>query len=310
MQKITIIVVVLILLVGCGDSPTESLVATQSEPKATMTMEPELTDAPIPTEVTQVTEAPTAEPLPPEPQRIEFNASDGTNLVGMYYPAKVNPAPIVVLMHWALGDKSDWEMIGMTSWLTNRAEKQGGGLFSRSLGTLPPYQFPEMPDRLSFGVFTFDFRGGGESGPESLKDPSGWVMDAVAAYEKAQNLPGVDPDKVVGIGASIGSDGVVDGCGDICLAALSISPGSYLKLSYEMTVKNLTDEMKRTWCIAADDDPTSALECRAVEGFSERVVIYPQGGHGMMLFDPKLNLDPNLGQVIQEFIFEAFEIAP
>ncbi|MFC2028534.1 alpha/beta hydrolase [Chloroflexota bacterium] len=310
MRNIGLICVIAILLVSCGGSPTEEPQASVSKPtspEASATVKSSLTEPPAATEAVQVTEVPSIEPLPPDPQRIEFTASDGENLVGIYYPAKVNPAPMVVLMHWAGGDQSDWDMIGMTSWLTNRGDFQGGGLFSKVFPSLLPYQFPVLSDELSFAVFTFDFRGFGESGgdPNSVT-PESWILDAVAAYETASKLPGVDSHNVVGVGASIGSDGVVDGCGDRCLGALSLSPGSYLNQSYEMTVKDLKDKMKIVNCIAADDDPTSAIECKSVDGNADRVVIYPQGGHGMMLFDNSLNLDPDLGQVILDFLFEVF----
>lgn len=67
------------------------------------------------------TEPPTAPPTEPpalpqkplsglsaDPQRVEFQAADGKNLVGYYYPSKYADAPIVILMHWAGGDLCDW----------------------------------------------------------------------------------------------------------------------------------------------------------------------------------------------------------
>ena len=60
-------------------------------------------------------------PQPPEPQEITFQASDGQTLRGYYYPAAVNPAPLVVFMHWMGGDMSDWYKIAV--WVHNRGLK-------------------------------------------------------------------------------------------------------------------------------------------------------------------------------------------
>ena len=67
------------------------------------------------------TQPPVIPPLPPEPQEITFQASDGQTLRGYYYPAAVNPAPLVVFMHWMGGDMSDWYKIAV--WVHNRGLK-------------------------------------------------------------------------------------------------------------------------------------------------------------------------------------------
>ncbi|OQX61997.1 MAG: hypothetical protein B5M51_06725 [Anaerolinea sp. 4484_236] len=130
---------------------------TEPPPSPTNTSVPEPTAVP-PTEtpLPEPTQAPTFEPLPPEPQEIDFEAEDGQVLHGRYYPAAVNPAPVLVLMHWARGDMNDWNEIAF--WLQNR------GLAGTSLnaGTAPwltPDWFPPMFEGQSFAVFTFTFRG-------------------------------------------------------------------------------------------------------------------------------------------------------
>ncbi len=183
---------------------------------------PSSTDAPVlstnpPPPATDTPAPPTLPPLPPEPQRIELTSDDGAPLVGMYYPAATNPAPIVVLMHWA------------------------------------------------GGVFIFDFRGYGESGP-SDESSDVLVQDARAAYATALTLPGVDPAQMAGIGASIGSDAVVDGCIEPCLGALSLSPGSYLGVPYADAVTALDDLEKPVWCVAAEDDETAVQTCQSASG--------------------------------------------
>lgn len=64
---------------------------------------------------TEVLEEPA---LPPAPIPQTITASDGTELVGMLYPAATMDAPMVVLMHWAPGDQRDWAAIA--PWLQNR----------------------------------------------------------------------------------------------------------------------------------------------------------------------------------------------
>lgn len=182
-RKISFLALCLLMLISCGPYATE-----EPAPVATETVTP--TDTPEPTPTSTL-------PTPKEPQRIEFSAEDGTPLVGYHYPAAVTNSPIVVLMHWAPGDQQDWTKIHMVDWLT---------------GTNPG-SFASQFLPASYAAFTFDFRGYSESGGQF--NPAGWLMDAKAAYETARSLPGVDPERVVGIGSSIGADAVVDACGDI-----------------------------------------------------------------------------------------------
>ena len=306
MKKTLLGLVIIILVAGCS-SKMEETIAPGSVDQPTELPATNTVSAPVsPTETLIPPTETSLPPLPADPQRIEFLTEDGVNLVGLYYPAAVNPAPMVVLMHWAGGDKNDWVMVGLTDWLNNRKNFQGGGMFSPPKFSLGPYPFPNMPDNFSFGVFAFDFRGYGESDDLDSGLPAGWVLDAKAAYETAGNLPGVDPGMVVGIGASIGSDGVADACDDGCLGALSISPGSYLNINYLEAVTKLTQSGKQAWCVAALDDQESAPTCESVRLFADQVTIYPNGGHGMMLFTPTLSLDPPIGEVILDFLTQSF----
>ena len=308
MKQFIIGLTMMILLTSCGSKMEETLTPGSVDQPTQL---PATTTVDAPLSATDTLNPPTETSLPPlpaDPQRIEFSTEDGVNLVGVYYPAAVNPAPMVVLMHWAGGDKNDWVMVGMTDWLNNRKNFQGGGMFSPPRFSLEPYPFQNMPDNISFGVFIFDFRDYGESDAANSGLPAGWVLDAKAAYETAGNLPGVDPGMVVGIGASIGSDAVVDACDAGCLGALSISPGSYLKINYLEAVTKLTQNGKKAWCLAAQDDQESAPMCESVRGIADQTIIYPSGGHGMMLFNPTHNLTPPIGEVILDFLVDVFEL--
>ena len=282
--------------------PTE----TRVPPSLTPTTEPP-SATPEPPAATAVSPSATGAPrltlLPAEPQRIEFASEDGAMLVGMYYPAAVNPAPVVVLMHWAGGDKNDWVYVGMAAWLQNR-----GLEIPPAPGSMPfdnPYPFTPLPADLSFSVFLFDFRSFGESAPSSLPfSESGplWEADARAAYARAQTLPGIDPAQVVGIGASIGADAVVDACGEVCLGALSLGPGSYLNVPYPEAVSKVDEAGKPVWCVGAEDDAAAAQACRSASGEHYQTQIYAAGGHAMRLFRAENNLQPALDNVIVEFL--------
>ncbi len=249
------------------------------------------------------TATPTLEPLPPDPQRIEFEAEDGTKLVGLYYPAAVNPAPVVVMMHWAGGDKNDWMMLGMAQWLTNRGLPTDMVVFSPEvLAKL----YPPMPEGLSFGAFVFDFRGFGESGgPKNQFLPSGWLMDSKAAVARAKTLPGVDPNRVAAIGGSIGADGAVDGCVDGgCVGAISLSPGSYFNLPYAQAVTALDQQGVPVYCFAAEGDRESAPTCKSAKGDHYTMTLYPGSQHAYGLLVP--GLDPDIGQTILDFFLLVF----
>ena len=256
-KKLSLSVVFLLVLISC--SPTvdegESPIIVQEVIAATDTPQPSATDTP---------------PSSTEPQRIEFNAEDGAALVGYHYPAQVSNSPVVVLMHWAPGDQKDWTNIGMVDWLTHK-----------SLDGFAD-EFPSMP----YAVFTFDFRGYGESGGQF--DPAGWLLDAKAAYKTAMSLPGVDPAKVVGIGSSIGADAVVDACENICKGALSLSPGGYLNIPYKEAVASLSQTENRVviLCMASDGDRESAPACQSASGEFYQSLIYPGSLHGTEFLMP------------------------
>jgi pimeloyl-ACP methyl ester carboxylesterase len=225
-------------------------------------------------------------------------------LVGYYYPAAINPAPVVVLMHWAGGDQTDWLYVGMVAWLQNRGAEIPASPAPKPFDT--PYAFPPLPEGLSFAVFTFDFRGYGESAGTSGRDVH--IQDARAAYAVAASLPGVDPKQVAGIGASIGADGVVDGCSEACIGALSLGPGSWLGMDYPDAVKASDDLSKPVWCVGAEDDAAAAFTCRAASGQHYQTQVYPSGGHAMQLFRAKNNLQPPIETIILDYLRLAFDL--
>ncbi len=245
--------------------------------------------------------------LPPDPQPLEFESGDGTRLSATFYPAASSSAPIVVLMHQFGRDRSQWDDLAL--WLQNRG--QGG------------YEwFPPMPEDLSLAVLTFDFRGHGQSGNAS-PDDAGLLMDAQAALAFAKTLPGVDPNRVLTIGTSIGADGAVDACVNIenaqvsgaqqsqgCIGALSFSPGNYIGVQYQQAANALLAAPHNAvvYCLAAEADGASPATCKAVENERYQAIIFPGGDHGVALLRP--DREPDVGQLVLDFILQSLGLAP
>lgn len=264
----------------------------------------------------------TPSPLPkPRPTRVEFQASDGHALVGYFYPSPLPNAPVVVLMHMWRTTQQEWVRLGTVEWLQNWPTIASG---SEGMPTPAGKSiYPIIPKNIAFNVFTFDFRGHGESGPEidiySLNQEqidqvqTGWLLDAEAAYKKAQTLPGVDPTRVAGIGASLGGAAVVYSCGETCIGALSLSPGEFPYLPYKEAVKVLDDAGKPVWCIAQQKDPFGAEVCQSTSGTHYKSILYPSaesggelGLHGMAMLLPDV-APPDIGQHILDFLLLALE---
>jgi len=311
-------------------------------PPPTDTPEPTPTPAP-PTETPLPTETPTPEVqlsgLSADPQRVEFQAEDGKNLVGYYYPAKYADAPVVVLMHWAGGDQRDWCRIA--PWMQNRLDENPAEMpgCPEPPGPLPhwdPTWFPPMPEDTSYAVFTFDFRDFGES-EAGVGTPSNFGLDGVAAYKTAAEMPRSaayqNSGKVaksalvvgelpltLGIGSSIGADVVSWACYQYnlsldtpkCVGAVSLSPGSYIGNNYAQDVKNLyeSDPLVPVWCLAGEGD-YSANTCRSAEEHLEGMVIYAgTGAHGTLMVDPDELFDPNALIYIQGAAVQVFPPKP
>lgn len=103
---------------------------------------------------------------------VHFQSADGTPLYGWFLPAEGPPKGTVVFMHGNAENISTH--IGSVFWLPAEG----------------------------FNVFLFDYRGFGRSGGKAKL--GGVHLDAAAAIERARTLPGVDPDRLVVFGQSIG----------------------------------------------------------------------------------------------------------
>jgi hypothetical protein len=331
MLRIRWLLILALLLGGCAQAtpavtPTPTPESVAAAPTLAPTALPTVTPAP-PT-ATPETPTPTAPPptataepptpipptatpepppgLPPEPQAVSFTAEDGQELEGVYYPGASGLSPMVVLMHWAGGDLRDWGAIA--PWLQNRGvapPPPTGGM-----PWLDDSWFPPMPEDESYAVFTFTFRGC-EGGCRQF-DREGWLLDAQAAMRTARGLEGVDPQRVVAVGASLGADGAADGCLLLnqefpanCRGAFSLSPGSYLGPVYPEVIADLeaVEPLPLTRCAYAVDDVPSARACQAAEGGRYQAIEYPGDDHGMSLVRP--DADPPILELLIDFVEEA-----
>ncbi len=267
-------------------------------------------------------ETPETSGLPADPQRISFLSGDGvTSLVGYYYPSKYANAPIIILMHWAGGNQRDWCKIA--PWLQNRQD-ENPSLMPDCEETIAAYSlpfpptwwdeswFPPMPEDASYAVFTFDFASYGESETGSGREN---VQDAIGAFTAAAALEGIDSNRIVSAGSSIGADGAPDGCfyhneanGSGCLGAFSWSPGNYLGELYPEIVHNLAQQEPPVpvWCLAGEEDAEAAPTCdMASLDLTENYIYLGKSEHGNMLIAPELtppDVDKNSLELLIDFL--------
>ncbi len=257
------------------------------------------------------TPAPTLPPgPPPEPQEIVFTGGQG-ELRGRYYPAATASAPLVVLMHWVGGDMTDWNEIAV--WLQNRGQQNP----YPNPGTDPWWDstwFPPVPPGRSYAVFIFSFTGC-QPAPEGCQNwiPDVWLADAIAAMQKAAELPDVDPHRMAAIGSSIGADGAIDACDALnqtaqgqatCLGALSLSPGGYLNVEYSDAVLSLVEHNPNAvaWRLHGGDTAYQNLDSAGIPTY--RSIFIPDGGHGNDMLRP--GLAPLPMQLILDFLARVF----
>jgi dienelactone hydrolase len=235
----------------------EAAPETEAEPTAESPAEPSI-ETPTP-----VAEDALAEALPAE--AVTFSTEDGTSIAALYYPPVSGPAPGVLLLHQRGASKEDW-----------------GPLVDRL-----------RADRPDLALMAIDFPGHGESG--GSYSPEATLAAARAALAEFRGYDAVDGDRVVIVGASIGSDAAVDECGEGCIGAVSVSPGGWLGIPYTEALGALREAGDRpVLCIAAENDSPSPETCREGEsaGLSDyRVHLYEGGVHGNGLFFEE-NLSP------------------
>lgn len=305
--------VIVILLSACKLGKTPAVTATSAPPSTDQppaappaeTQPPATVAPPVATQTP--TPLPGNPPLLPEPQEVAFQASDGQELKGYYYPAAVNPAPLVVLMHWVGGNLSDWYEIAV--WLQNRGQKNP---FTNP-GSEPwwdPGWFPPVPDGISYGVFIFSFR---DCAPYQAGCahwfPDIWRFDAQAAMDKAAELEGVDKTRIVTGGSSIGADAAPNSCTYLnqqtpgsCKGSISFSPGNYIGDPYPTVVHTLGQGQPpvAAWCLADENEFGMCESAELAGNTAYRDFMINNGQHGQMLLRP--GLDPLPMQILLDFL--------
>lgn len=269
---------------------------------ATETPEPSATIPPT------ITSTPTNTPiviLDPSPLEIEFTADDGQVLSGIYFPADSNPAPLMILMHWARGGQEEWTEIAF--WLQNRSEFVRTPNYNKSWKSSDWY--PENTSGISLGVFTFTLRECAGGCQNYL--PAEWLLDIQAAIATASGLTGVDRGLIMTAGVSIGADGAIDGCAWLnqsglgeCRGAFVISPGSLLTVPFESAAGDLlqSEPPIPVYCLYGLRDDASVETCSAVP--DAKLVNYGYiENHGFELLQPLQDPDPLI--LLLEFIDEA-----
>ncbi len=293
----------LLLIAACTPSPSQQTSAPATAEVTSTKPPPPITDTPLP--------PPTPTPLNLEPERLEFKTEDGGTVVGYLHPAIVPNAPLIILMHWASGDQTDWTKVGMVQWLQNTPLGGQGGM------PAPAPQasiYPPLPEGTSFNVLTFDFRNFGESDPipQSIDAQDAWFSDVKAVVHTARaELPG--GDQLACLGSSIGADGAALCCfksGAACRGALSLSPGGYLGIPYSLLVLGAYDSgTPYVRCIASEGDVESATPCREAEEVAPpeyyQSIIYPGELHGTMFLFPE-SAPENIGQQLYTWLNASF----
>lgn len=279
------------------DPDQKSLTITVTPPGPTLL--PSLTPTPAPTFTPTVTPVVI---LDPGPIQIDFQTEDGVWLSGNYYPADVNPAPLIVLMHWARGDQSEWDEIA--AWLQGRGMLEPTPDYNRSWKS--SVWFPDRILDKSIGIFTFNFREC--EGVCKAYLPMEWLIDVEAAVDAAVNLQGVDRNQIITAGASIGADGAIYGCswlnrqeGGACRGSFLLSPGSTLTIPFDAIAgKLLNQELPvPVYCLIGLRDDASVETCSDIDGLT--VVDYGYiDNHGFELLQPGVGTDPLI--LLQEFI--------
>ncbi len=323
--KLTVgpLIVISVLAVSGCNRPTDTALPAEQEAEEP-NIAGESAGEPVIEEESETLPESAAPPLAAFPMRIQFTAEDGQELVGHYFAAASNPAPTVILMHWAPGDQRDW--LAIAPWLQNRQEELavteewemaiGIGCDAQQDGPwLDPTWFPPMPEDVSFNVFIFDFRDHCES-HLTMGDQADNTRDAKAAFAEVSLMVTTDADRIVAIGASIGADGAPDGCllhnqdSETCIGAFSLSPGSYLGMEYAEVVRELdsADALPAVpvWCLASEGDTPSLQACESASGDLYQKYLYSGSDHGMMLIAPET--DPNPLVLIQDFLEETLNV--
>jgi hypothetical protein len=284
MKNLAFLLILCLLFAGCS---TPNSLASQSSPLAPQVT---LTSERATTDTARLTATSATVPVGSlDPVELSFPSMDGQMLSGTYYPPAKSNAPVVVLMHQYDMNQHEWDAIAL--WLQNVPNQTPTQDPAQSSPWLDASWFPALPDDFSVGVLTFTFRTCEYGCSKHL--PAEWLLDAQAAMGQAASMPGIDLTAIVPIGTSIGADAAVDACNLSaprsslrCAGAISLSPGSYLEMDYQQTVKELVSLGVPVRCFASEEDAPSAAACSSVSMAGFNATVDPGLAHGIRMVDP------------------------
>jgi dienelactone hydrolase len=205
-----------------------------------------------------------------EGQKVTIKAEDGTDIVGLFYPAAAK-GPAVLLLHDAVSTKKQW--------------------------------LPYVPAFTSEGynVLVVDLRGFGETksgkaGPKSdLPD-----KDIVTEMTWLRQQASVDADAVAVMGARYGANFAIRGCAldELCHAVVALTPSTdFFGITTEDAIKSMTKD-KAVFLIASQFGENGGKTLKALEAdISSQVNLmtrmYGLGfGFGSSMFDDDPTLMP------------------
>jgi pimeloyl-ACP methyl ester carboxylesterase len=202
----------------------------------------------------------TATAMPIPGQNVEIVMADGLKVQGSFYPVTGGgTAPAALLLHQLGENRNQWSVFA-----NSLAEK-------------------------GYNVLAVDMRGHGKTGGKQ-----NWTLaesDSAALMAWLRKQPGVDPARVVIIGASIGGNLALRVCAadPLCHDVIALSPAlNYLGVDSKFAVEKMED--KAVFLVASQLDEASAFAVKALSSVTTKTVdvttrIYAAPvGHGTDMF--------------------------
>lgn len=212
-----------------------------------------------------------AEPAGAAGRPVTFVASDGTPLAGMFYEASPRPAPAVVLIHMLGRSGDEWRVVA------------------------------ELLEDAGIASLAIDLRGHGRSGGSGSELPA-MVVDVRAALSWLAMHPGVRPDALGVVGASLGASlAALAGVEAPAVRALAmISPSlDYRGLRLDAGVMRKLGD-RPVWMAASTDDPYALRTVKELirDGSAREQRLSGLRGHGTSL----LWADPDLARALVDWL--------
>lgn len=194
-----------------------------------------------------------------EPLAVEVEAADGLMLQASYYAPVGENIPSVLLLHQNQSNRHGWDLL--------------------------------LPHLLSEGyaVVAVDLRGHGETG--STSDWQAAIGDVQTWLDWMRAQPGIAPDAISIIGASIGSNLALVGCGNDpeCVTAIALSPSlDYFGVTTSDAVEHQL-RRRSALLVTGQNDGQSARGVKELVSLSRGEIgtqFYFSGSHGTGMFLP------------------------